>query len=51
MNFPNRPAGGAQAALYPGQPAAERMRLADQVRRQRVHPGRGEQHRIAGPGR
>ena len=42
--------GGAQAALYPGEPAAEGMRLAGQVRRQRVHSRRGEQHRIAGRG-
>ncbi len=37
--------GRAQAALHAGQPPAPRMRQAVQVRGQRVHSRRGEQHR------
>ena len=39
--------GRAQAALDPGQPAAERMRLALEIRRQRVHARGRVQHRVA----
>jgi hypothetical protein len=39
--------GGPQAALHPGQPSAERLRLTRQVARQRMHPCGSEHHRIA----
>jgi len=39
--------GRAQAALQAGQPPAPRVGLAVQVGGQRVHPGGGEQHRVA----